>query len=97
MTWPCTNFACGLTRNATASAMANTWSSPRYICRIVFGAVQHVIIPARTLAIDPSSGDVYLTSVIYGAEMNTPMTNGRPASLKVSPVDSSFQVLVVGN
>ena len=52
---------------------------------------------ARTLAIDPSSGDVYLTSVIYGAEMNTPMTNGKPASLKVSPVDSSFQVLVVGN
>jgi hypothetical protein len=52
---------------------------------------------ARTLAIDPSSGDVYLTSVIYGADMNTPMTNGKPASLKVSPVDSSFQVLVVGN
>jgi hypothetical protein len=35
--------------------------------------------------------------VIYGAEMNTPMTNGRPAPLNVSPVDSSFQVLVVGN
>jgi DNA-binding beta-propeller fold protein YncE len=52
---------------------------------------------ARTLAIDPASGDVYLTSVIYGAEMNTPMTNGRPAPLNVSPVDSSFQVLVVGN
>jgi DNA-binding beta-propeller fold protein YncE len=52
---------------------------------------------ARTLAIDPSSGNVYLTSVLYGAEMNTPMTNGRPAPLKVSRVDSSFQVLVVGN
>jgi hypothetical protein len=25
------------------------------------------------------------------------MTNGRPAPLKVSRVDSSFQVLVVGN
>ena len=52
---------------------------------------------ARTLAIDPSSGNVYLTSVMYGAAMNAPMTNGRPAPLKVSPVDSSFQVLVVGN
>lgn len=52
---------------------------------------------ARTLAIDPSSGDVYLTSVIYGAQNTTPMTNGRPAAMKVSPVDSSFQVLVVGN
>ena len=52
---------------------------------------------ARTLAIDPSNGNVYLTSVLYGADMNTPMTNGRPAPLKVSRVDSSFQVLVVGN
>lgn len=52
---------------------------------------------ARTLAVDPSSGNVYLTSVLYGADMNTPMTNGRPAPLKVSRVDSSFQVLVVGN
>ena len=52
---------------------------------------------ARTLAVDPSSGNVYLTTVLYGAAMNTPMTNGRPAPLKVSRVDSSFQVLVVGN
>jgi YVTN family beta-propeller protein len=52
---------------------------------------------ARTLALDPSSGDVYLTSVDYGTRMNTPPTNGRPAPLKVSPVDSSFQVVVVGN
>jgi len=52
---------------------------------------------ARTLAIDTSSGNVYLTSVMYGADMNTPMTNGKPAPLKVSRVDSSFQVLVVGN
>jgi len=35
--------------------------------------------------------------VLYGAQMNTPFTNGSPAPLKVSPVDSSFQVLVVGN
>jgi DNA-binding beta-propeller fold protein YncE len=52
---------------------------------------------ARTLAVDPSSGNVYLTSVLYGAAMDTPMTNGRPAPLKVARVDSSFQVLVVGN
>ena len=52
---------------------------------------------ARTLAVDPSNGNVYLTSVMYGAAMNTPMTNGTPAPLKVSRVDSSFQVLVVGN
>jgi len=52
---------------------------------------------ARTLAIDSASGNVYLTSIITGAAMTTPMTNGKPAALKVSPIDSSFQVLVVGN
>lgn len=52
---------------------------------------------ARTLAVDPSNGNVYLTTALFGADMNTPMTNGRPAPLKVSRVDSSFQVLVVGN
>jgi DNA-binding beta-propeller fold protein YncE len=50
---------------------------------------------ARTLAIDPSSGEVYLTTVIYGAELNRPPINGAP--LKMTAVDSSFQVLVVGN
>lgn len=52
---------------------------------------------ARTLAIDPATGNVFLTTVLYGAAMNTPMTNGRPAPLKVSRVDNSFQILVVGN
>jgi DNA-binding beta-propeller fold protein YncE len=52
---------------------------------------------ARTLALDPSTGELYLTSVLYGAEMSTPFTNGSPAPLKVMPVDSSFQVIVVGN
>lgn len=52
---------------------------------------------ARTLAVDPSTGNVYLTTVQYGAAMDTPMTNGSPAPLKVQRVDSSFQVLVVGN
>lgn len=50
---------------------------------------------ARTLAINPSNGEVYLASVIYGAVLNNPPINGAP--LKISAVDSSFQVLVVGN
>ena len=50
---------------------------------------------ARTLAINPSSGEVYLASVIYGAVLNDPPINGAP--LRMSAVDSSFQVLVVGN
>jgi len=50
---------------------------------------------ARTLAIDPSNGEVYLATVLYGAELNRPPINGAP--LKMSAVDSSFQVLVVGN
>jgi DNA-binding beta-propeller fold protein YncE len=52
---------------------------------------------ARTLAIDASTGAVYLTSVQYGAQMSTPFTNGSPAPLKVAPIDNSFQVIVVGN
>ncbi len=50
---------------------------------------------ARTLAIDPANGEVYLTTVLYGAELNRPPINGAP--LKINAVDSSFQVLVVGN
>jgi DNA-binding beta-propeller fold protein YncE len=50
---------------------------------------------ARTLAINPSNGEVYLASVIYGAVLNNPPINGAP--LKISAVDSSFQVLVIGN
>jgi DNA-binding beta-propeller fold protein YncE len=50
---------------------------------------------ARTLAVNPSNGEVYLASVIYGAALNNPPINGAP--LKISAVDSSFQVLVIGN
>lgn len=50
---------------------------------------------ARTLAVNPANGEVYLASVIYGAELNNPPINGAP--LKMSAVDSSFQVLVIGN
>jgi DNA-binding beta-propeller fold protein YncE len=50
---------------------------------------------ARTLALNASSGEVYLAAVIYGATLNRPPVTGAP--LKISAVDSSFQVLVVGN
>ncbi len=50
---------------------------------------------ARTLAIDPANGQVYLATVIYGAELNRPPNNTGP--LKMSAIDGSFQVLVVGN
>jgi len=50
---------------------------------------------ARSLAIDRTNGEVYLATVMYGAELNRPPINGAP--LKISAVDSSFSVLVVGN
>ena len=50
---------------------------------------------ARTVAVNPSTGEIYLVTVLYGAELNRPPINGAP--LKMSSVDSSFQVLVVGN
>jgi DNA-binding beta-propeller fold protein YncE len=50
---------------------------------------------ARTLAINSSNGEVYIASVIYGAVLNNPPINGAP--LKMNAVDSSFQVLVIGN
>jgi len=50
---------------------------------------------ARTLAVNPSNGEVYLACVIYGAQLNNPPINGAP--LKINAVDSSFQVLVIGN
>ena len=50
---------------------------------------------ARTLAINTSTGEVYLATVLSGAVINRPPVSGAP--LKMSAVDSSFQVLVVGN
>jgi DNA-binding beta-propeller fold protein YncE len=50
---------------------------------------------ARTLAINSSTGEVYLATVLSGAVINRPPVSGAP--LKMSAVDSSFQVLVVGN
>lgn len=50
---------------------------------------------ARTLAINPSNGDVYLAAVIYGADLSNPPMNNVPVKMKA--VEGSFQVLVVGN
>jgi DNA-binding beta-propeller fold protein YncE len=50
---------------------------------------------ARTLAVDSANGNVYLTSVIYGAELSSHPVSG--GNLNVRPIDSSFQVLVVGS
>ncbi len=51
---------------------------------------------ARTMAIDPSTGLVYLVTTLYGADLRNPPVNGI-GTLKLNPVDGSFQVLVVGN
>lgn len=50
---------------------------------------------ARTLAINPATGDVYLAAVIYGAELTNPPVNNVPVKMKA--VEGSFQVLVIGN
>jgi YVTN family beta-propeller protein len=50
---------------------------------------------ARTLAIDPSTGEVYLAAVIYGAVLDSAPVNNAP--VKMQAIDGSFQVLVVGN
>jgi DNA-binding beta-propeller fold protein YncE len=50
---------------------------------------------AKTIAVNSSNGEVYLASVIYGADLTRPPVNGAP--VKLNAVDSSFQVLVVGN
>ncbi|MGB6689557.1 MAG: hypothetical protein WBE76_17110 [Terracidiphilus sp.] len=51
---------------------------------------------ARTLAVNPSTGQVYLVTVIQVAKLGPPPVNGI-GTLEVTPEDSSFQVLVVGN
>jgi DNA-binding beta-propeller fold protein YncE len=50
---------------------------------------------ARTVAVDSSTGEVYLVTVLYGTKLDRPPASGSP--YKMSAVDSSFQVLVVGN
>ena len=51
---------------------------------------------ARTMAIDPSTGLVYLVTTLYGADLKNPPMNGI-GTLKMKPVAGSFQVLVIGN
>jgi DNA-binding beta-propeller fold protein YncE len=51
---------------------------------------------ARTMAVDPSTGSVYLVTTLYGAKLDHPPMNGI-GTLKMNAVDGSFQVLVVGN
>lgn len=51
---------------------------------------------ARTLAIDPSSGEIYLVTTLYGTKLDGPPANGI-GTLKLAAVDGSFQVLVIGN
>jgi DNA-binding beta-propeller fold protein YncE len=49
---------------------------------------------ARTLAVDPSNGQVFLVTDLLGVDLGRPGTIG---SLKPTPANGSFQVLVVAN
>ncbi len=49
---------------------------------------------ARTLALDQSTGEVYLVTDLAGVNLDKP---GGIGTLKTEPVTGSFQVLVVGN
>jgi hypothetical protein len=51
---------------------------------------------ARTMAIDPSTGLLYLVTTLQGADLRRPPANGI-GTLKMNPINGSFQVLVVGN
>jgi DNA-binding beta-propeller fold protein YncE len=51
---------------------------------------------ARTLAVNSSTGQVYLVTVFQVAKLGTPPLNGI-GTLKLTSQGSSFQVLVVGN
>jgi DNA-binding beta-propeller fold protein YncE len=49
---------------------------------------------ARTLAVDSSTGDVYLVTDFHGVDLTTPGTIG---SMKAAPINGSFQVLDIGH
>jgi DNA-binding beta-propeller fold protein YncE len=51
---------------------------------------------ARTMAIDPSTGLLYLVTTLNGVDLRRPPANGI-GTLKMKPINGSFQVLVVGN
>jgi DNA-binding beta-propeller fold protein YncE len=55
---------------------------------------------ARTLAVNPTNGEVYLVTGLEGFDLNKKGTGGSAHALPVvqaEPVKGSFQVLVVGN
>lgn len=62
-----------------------------------YAVVQNLptLAQARTLAVDPSDGKVYLVTTLYGARLGTPSAQGI-GTLKMGAVGGSFQVLVVG-
>jgi len=49
---------------------------------------------ARTLAVDPDTGQVFLVTDLLGMDLSKP---GGIGTLQTNPVNGSFQVLVVGN
>ena len=49
---------------------------------------------ARTLAVNPASGEVYLVTDLLGVNL---AESGGIGTLRTAPVNGSFQVLVVGN
>jgi DNA-binding beta-propeller fold protein YncE len=51
---------------------------------------------ARTMAVDPSTGELYLVTSLYGAKLDNPPASGI-GTLRVDAVAGSFQVLVIGN
>jgi hypothetical protein len=51
---------------------------------------------ARTMAVDPSTGELYLVTSLYGVKLDHPPASGI-GTLKVDAVDGSFQVLIIGN
>lgn len=63
-----------------------------------YAVVQNLatLAQAHTMAVDPSSGDVYLVTSLYGAKLGNPPANGI-GTLKMDAVEGSFQVLVIGN
>lgn len=51
---------------------------------------------ARTMALNSSTGEVYVVTTLYGADVSHTPVNGI-GTLKMNPVNGSFQVLVIGN
>lgn len=51
---------------------------------------------ARTAVVDPATSRVYVVTVLSGVKVNNPPANGI-GKLNINPIESSFQVLVIGN